>query len=448
MTDWNNVFYFSVTTAALLLSLLALWFTIVMPGIGRWNRRFFLAYFLVILACCMTVLLETAFLLYRFPRTAIYIILLAESLLLSVPLPMLTVYLLHSAAEALRGNRLLRAVLVFWGLYAALLPSAPFTGVIDFIAGESRYLRGPLYFLVMVPLIIILLLNLAGAFRRRSRLSRKIFLGFLVALLPMIASLTANMFFDALPLFDVSFVTSAMVMYSFVLSDQIAQDLRHQQEIARQQQEIAQQKASIMVLQMRPHFIYNTMTSIYCLCQQDPDLAQKLTLNFTTYLRRNLNAIASAEPIPFSMELEHTRAYLAVEEAQYEDSLSVVYDTPHVMFRLPPLTLQPLVENAVKHGRDPWTGPLHITIRTRKTDTGSEIVIADDGRGFQEEGDNGTPDAASRSGSAGRDDGENHFALKNIRQRLEAMCGGSLTIAPREGGGTLVTVSIPDPPPA
>ena len=81
-------------------------------------------------------------------------------------------------------------------------------------------------------------------------------------------------------------------MYSFILSDQIEQDLRRQQEIARQereiarqQREIAHQRASVMILQMRPHFIYNTLMSIYSLCMFDPEKARQTTMNFTNYLR-------------------------------------------------------------------------------------------------------------------------------------------------------------------
>ncbi len=178
---------------------------------------------------------------------------------------------------------------------------------------------------------------------------------------------------------------------------------------------------------MRPHFIYNTMTSIYSLCGQNPQLARQVVMDFTTYLRKNFTAVSSSAPIPFSSELEHTRAYLSVEQALYEDSLFVEYDTPHIRFRVPPLTLQPIVENAVKHGRDPYAGPFHISVRTRKTESGSEIVVADDGRGFDLSGDS-----------------EPGIALNNIRQRLEIMCGGSLTIAPGDGGGTVVTLTIPD----
>ena len=208
-------------------------------------------------------------------------------------------------------------------------------------------------------------------------------------------------------------------MIAIILSDQLDQYLRQQREISRQ-------RASIMVLQMRPHFIYNTMMSIYYLCKQDPDLAQQVTLDFTTYLRKNFTAIASEDLIPFTEELEHTRAYLAVEQAQFEDSLFVDYDTPHTQFRVPPLTLQPIVENAVKHGMDPDADPLHIFIRTRKTDSGSEIIVEDNGTGFD------------RS-----DNSEPHIALSNIEQRLRMMCRGEITITPRDGGGTAVKVTIP-----
>jgi LytS/YehU family sensor histidine kinase len=228
------------------------------------------------------------------------------------------------------------------------------------------------------------------------------------------------MFIEIYPILDISIVISALSMYSLILSDQVEQDLNRQREIANQ-------RTSIMVLQMRPHFIYNTMTSIYCLCDQNPKLARQVIMDFTTYLRKNFTAVASAEPIPFTSELEHTRAYLAVEQAQYEDSLFVDYDTPHTCFRIPPLTLQPIVENAIKHGRDPYAGPFRISIRTRKTDSGSEIIVKDNGRGFDYENDS-----------------EPHTALRNIRQRLEIMCGGSMMITSNDGGGTVVTVRIPD----
>lgn len=420
MIGWSSVFYFSIISTALLLSALGLWLTAAMPGIDRWGKRFFQGYFAVLIASCFTGFADMFLLIHGAPNATVLCVEVLECLFLSLPLPMLTVYLLHSCREAFRSSRLLLAVLGLWAAYFVILTSALFIDGYSSVTSADQYTRGPLYPLLLLPLVAILLINLAGTIRRRARLSRKVFLGCLVAMAPLTVALAAQMFVDVFPIIDISYVLSALVMYGFVLSDQVEQDRLRQREIAHE-------RASVMVLQMRPHFIYNTMTSIYCLCDQDPRLARQVIMDFTTYLRKNFTAIASADPIPFESELEHARAYLAVEQAQYEDSLFVDYDTPHTMFRVPPLTLQPIVENAVKHGRDPYAGPLHVSVRTRKTDSGSEIIVADDGRGYQPLGD-----------------GEAHTALINIRQRLEFMCGGSLTIAPNEGGGTVVTVTIPD----
>ena len=121
-----------------------------------------------------------------------------------------------------------------------------------------------------------------------------------------------------------------------------------------------------------------------------------------------------------------------VYQTNKKTGITYAYDTAFSQFRLPPLTLQPIVENAVKHGINPYSEPLSISIRTRHTDSGSghsltEIIVEDTGPGFDPS-----------------DESKPHTALDNIRQRLEMMCGGSMTIQPREGGGTVVTITIPD----
>lgn len=171
----------------------------------------------------------------------------------------------------------------------------------------------------------------------------------------------------------------------------------------------------------------NTLLSVYYLCKQDPEKAQQVILDFSSYLRQNFTAIVKEDMILFSEELEHTRAYLAVERTRYENKLFVCFDTPHTRFRLPLLTLQPVVENAVKHGLDPSFVPLSITVRTRETENGSEITVEDTGPGY-----------------APADDDEPHIALANIRERLALMCGGELTIRTGDKGGTVVTITVPD----
>ena len=420
MIFWfDSYFVYFIIGATMLLSLTGLWFTAVMPGIDRWSKHFFRSLFILFILLSLTGFLDIITYNYRVPIWIMHLLIILESVLLSIAPLMMAAYLIHCCGEDVFTNKLFHAVLALWGVFVVLLAVSPFIQIFYYFMPDGEYRRGFWYPVLLAPMIVAMLLTVAGLARWRKRLSRKAFISFLITLLPITGVLVVDMFIEIYPLIDVSIVIAALSMYSLILSDQIEQDLRRQREIANQ-------RTSIMVLQMRRHFIYNTMTSIYCLCEQNPQLARQVIMDFTAYLRKNFTAIASETPIPFSSELEHTRAYLAVEKAQYEDSLFVDYDIPHKSFRLPPLTLQPIVENAIKHGRDPYAGAFKICIRTRKTDSGSEIVVADNCKGFDM-----------------KDDSEPHIALKNIKERLEIMCGGSLTVAPNDGGGTVVTVIIP-----
>ncbi|MBQ5398418.1 MAG: histidine kinase [Ruminococcus sp.] len=263
---------------------------------------------------------------------------------------------------------------------------------------DINYIRGSLFAVWLSPVVVILIINIAGVIRRRKQLSKRCFIALMVYLLPMTVSVFFHMFFEAEIYVVICMALFALIMFGLILADNMDRFMR-------QQREIANQRTELMVLQMRPHFICNTMMGIYYLCDQDAEKAKQVTLDFTTYLRKNFTAIASENTVPFTAELEHTRAYLAVEQAQFEDDLIVSFDTPHTMFRIPPLTLQPIVENAVKHGLRATKEPLHVFVLTRKTETESEIIVEDDGAGY-----------------APKDDNEPHIALNNIRHRLEMMC--------------------------
>ena len=425
MNGWDETLWISIIMTALMLSLLVLWFISTIPGIDHWNKRFFQSYYIVFIPCCLSGLTTIALYHHNAQDAIIYSVMILECLLLSLPPLMLTVFLLHYCGENMRSSKLLHVVVVLWIVYIVILARGMFIRDLFYI--RMDYYRGPLYQLLLLPIDAIQLINLAGMIHRRKLFDRKAFTSFLIALVPVTVAMIVQLFIDATLFIDICYVISGLSMYRFVLADQIELDLSRQREIARQQQEIARQRTSILVLQMRPHFIYNTLTTIYCLCRQDSEKAQQITENFTNYLRQNFNAVVNDKAIPFSSELEHTRAYLAVEQAMYEDMLVVDWDTPFTNFRLPSLTLQPIVENAVKHGRNPNASPLHISVRTRKTDSGSEIVVTDNGPGFD----------LSDSSDPG-------IALVNIRQRLEMMCNGSLTITSGGAGGTVVTVTIPD----
>ncbi|MBO4535056.1 MAG: histidine kinase [Clostridia bacterium] len=416
---WFDIFGFSLSGAILVIMALGIALSVFIPTLDKWNKRYFVSLFSLLFLCMVACFLALIF--WYNPKMALAskIIYVFEDILLPLIIFMPTVFLLHGCKENAKRSVLLYAVMAFLGVYFVIMIATQFTKVFYYVTEDNQFVRGPLWAVAMAPLVGMLLLSVPAVIRRRKQLSTKIFIGLLVYMIPMTVIMIIHMFI-AIEVFVVSgMALLAIIMYGLILSDNVEQFMR-------QQQEIAHQKASIMVLQMRPHFIYNSLMGIYYLCDQDSQLAKQVTLDFTTYLRKNFAAIASEEPIPFAEELEHTRAYLAVEQAQFEDSLFVEFDTPFVHFRIPPLTLQPIVENAVVHGLRASNKPIHISVTTRKTNSEIEIIVTDDGPGF-----------------APTDNNEPHIALSNIVGRLKLMCKGTLAISPRDSGGTSVKVTIP-----
>ena len=206
----------------------------------------------------------------------------------------------------------------------------------------------------------------------------------------------------------------------------VRQAVLRERTLRKKEEELHEAKVRTMINQIQPHFIYNTLSSIYLLCQDDPDKAARVVENFSEYLEGNFTAIASSELTAFSNELQHTRAYLSVVSVLYGDSLAVEYDTEYTAFRIPPLTLQPLVENSVKFGVAKGHTPGRIFIRSRAVENGSEVIVEDNGPGFSPAVDDKT-----------------HVGLRNVRERLDLLCGGTLEIDSPSGGGTVARIFIP-----
>ena len=192
----------------------------------------------------------------------------------------------------------------------------------------------------------------------------------------------------------------------------------------------AQQRIQIMLSQIQPHFLYNTLSAIQYLCNHNPEAAGAMTEKFSRYLLGNMSALKDDGEIPFARELEHTQLYLAIEQSRYEDLLRIEYDITCTDFKLPTLTLQPIVENAVRHGARGKKGTGTVIIATREHPDRYEITVSDDGPGFD-------PKAPALA-----DDGREHIGIANVRDRLKQI-GGDLHIRSERGKGTLVTIEIP-----
>ena len=195
------------------------------------------------------------------------------------------------------------------------------------------------------------------------------------------------------------------------------------------EKELEESRIAILLSQMQPHFIHNILNVIYYLCGKDPAAAQGAISKFSDHLRNNLEAISQTELITFRKELDHIHTYLELEQIRFGEELSIVYDIEEDGFLLPVLSIQPLVENAVKHGIAKKRGGGVVTISSQQTENAYRITVSDTGVGFDVE--------------RYMEDGKVHVGLINIRQRLASRMNATVDVDSAPGQGTTVTVTIP-----
>ena len=191
--------------------------------------------------------------------------------------------------------------------------------------------------------------------------------------------------------------------------------------------QLAQSRISTMMSQIRPHFIYNTLGSIEQLCNIDPPKAGKLVHNFAMYLRGNFGELDNPKPIRMSQEMEHVRYYVSIESVRFPD-MTFTFDMNSDDFMLPALSIQPIVENAIKHGLMPLGRGGSVRVTSWETPSAYYVLIEDDGVGFD---------------TNILLDERKHIGLRNIRERLDATVGGTLSIESTIGKGTKVQLHIP-----
>lgn len=191
--------------------------------------------------------------------------------------------------------------------------------------------------------------------------------------------------------------------------------------------ELKESRVSIMLSQIQPHFIYNTLGTIERMCLKDPQKANELVRNFSLYLRGNFSELDSVVPIRFAEELKHVEYYVNIEKVRFPD-MNIEYDVETTEFVLPALSVQPLVENAIKHGLMRLETGGTVKIHSYETPTHFCVEVTDDGVGFD-------TDAPI--------DEKKHVGLRNIRGRLKAMVNGALVMESKPGVGTKAMIMIP-----
>ena len=242
----------------------------------------------------------------------------------------------------------------------------------------------------------------------------------LYCLLPFIAIIIQNL----LPGYAVAYLSiiiSIEILFLFV-------NVKKNIELINEANKTKEAEVKLMVSQIQPHFIYNTLSSISTLIKIDPEKAQKGLDDFTEYLRANLTSISETGLTSFENELRHIETYLSLEKMRFDERLNIVLDIKAKDFLVPPLTIQPLVENAVKHGVLKRIEGGTITLKTYETEEAYFVEIIDDGIGF----DLNNPSYK----------GKEHVGLNNVRYRLSTMCHGELTFNSVLDKGTTMVVKF------
>ena len=197
---------------------------------------------------------------------------------------------------------------------------------------------------------------------------------------------------------------------------------------------LQESKTDLMISQIQPHFIYNALNSIRTLIRLDPDQAYDMVYDFSKYLRAHIDSLSNEREIIFFRELEHIESYINIEKVRFGERLNVVYDIRTTDFYLPALSVQPLVENAIKHGicKKPEGGTVWIrSYKDEENEGGYVVEVEDDGVGF---------DVKKWETSGGK---KRSVGIRNISFRVQSISKAHLTIESKINKGTKAMIKFP-----
>lgn len=237
-----------------------------------------------------------------------------------------------------------------------------------------------------------------------------------------------------MPFLCSSFMPVCLSLFALQLTiihaDKAAKLFQRAREARELEHEVEKANMAVMISQIQPHFLYNALNTIKSLIRRDPKKAEQAVIDFSYYLRGNMDSLTHTEPIPFETELAHVKYYCDIELLRFSDKLKIEYDIQEKKFCVPTLSIQPIVENAIKHGvtKKPEGGTVRIS--TASDDKDYIVTVKDDGVGFD-------PSAIEE------DDGRSHVGIQNIRYRFENMMHATVSIESEKGVGTCVIIRIP-----
>lgn len=320
-------------------------------------------------------------------------------------------------------------IYVLGAIMLVVLVVSQFTGWLYTIDEHNLYKRGPLFFLSAAYTLSVIVLCVAYMIiRHRQAKHRVSFNAAFYIALPTLGMAVQFAFYGGVFL-QISLYLLMLTILYHIQAIHTQRLVEQTETLSQRERELAQARDQMLLGQVRPHFIYNALAAIQHI-EGNPPATQQAITDFANYLRGNLASLSSEELIPIDKELEHVRTYVDLEKLRFGDKIHVTFDLQDEAFALPPLSVQILVENAIKHGITARYEGGTVSVRTCREGDYHVVTVSDDGVGFD----------------PARQEGHTHVGLSSVKNRIEYFVGGTLHIHSTIGTGTTATLRIPVAP--
>ena len=270
--------------------------------------------------------------------------------------------------------------------------------------------------------VVIIIMMTTVVFELRKEIESSLYLMMMIDILMPLITAIIQLFVYGFSIVNIAIGITQILLFMIVFR---YQEMKIQEHNA----QISEYNARLMLTQVQPHFMLNTLSTIQYLCKTDSDAAAETVSDLGIYLRNNMEFATSTELITFEKEINHIEKYVSIEQKRFGERIKVVYDIKERDFTLPALSVQPLVENAIKHGISKKRGGGTVELSTWRGVNHIHIIVQDDGVGY----DINKPFSEDRV----------HIGLSIVRERLKNRCGGELLITSEAGKGTICEIKIP-----
>ena len=297
--------------------------------------------------------------------------------------------------------------------------------------GEGTFALPP-YLLPVAGLLLFIAGSTAGLLCSRREMNAGYFRALLVYLLVPLITVPI---FRALHFVDLAFGFSSLILFGMIFVEQrrillMREEwlLAERNRLAEEKEEMTQMEIQLVLTQIQPEFLKETLETISGLCDTDTEAARNGVSVFADYLRGNMRSLDRYEPVFFEGHLPHIRNFLYLENLKFGKRLQYRFDFETVDFAIPSLCIQPLLENAVRYGIAPL-GSGTVILRTRREKDCILVEVEDDGAGFTYDRDRDLKGA--------------YPGIHAVRSRIARQSRGSLEILSSPGRGTLARIRIP-----